>query len=121
LDLLTIQKIFNALGNDRPQILIQLEDCVLEGIIAISEGMPREEAMCTVYTQLSSLKMDLGKDINALSWFNLSLDALAVPSTPPSEFLSTPMAPSVSVGDLRFNLKEMIQGQWCFFKGREAI
>jgi len=83
LDLLTIIKIFNALGNDRPQILIDLEDCVLKGIIAISEGTSREEAMQALYLQISSLSKDLSKDDKALSWFNLSSDAQAAPTTPP--------------------------------------
>ena len=31
-------KVFAALGNNRPQVLIQLEDCVLHGILTISAG-----------------------------------------------------------------------------------
>jgi hypothetical protein len=89
--LLTIKKIFNALGNDRPQILVRMEDCVLEGIIAISEGKPREEAMHTLHSEISSLMKDLAQDEDALSWFSLSTDASVVlPTSPPSEFPSTP-------------------------------
>jgi hypothetical protein len=90
--LLTIIKIFNALGNDRPQILVRLEDCVLEGIISISEGKPLEEAMQTLHSQISSSMADLCKDDEAMSWFNLSNNVFAVQSTPlPSEIPSTPL------------------------------
>ena len=111
--LLTIKKVFNALGNDRPEILIQLEDSVLNGIIAISEGIPREEAMHTLYTAISSLMMDLNKDGNALSWFDL-------PNTETSEFPSTPSAPNVAE-DICFHLNKMFQGQWCLSKDPLAI
>jgi hypothetical protein len=115
-ELLTFIKVFDALGNERPKILIQLEDCILKGIISISEGTPREEAMHTIYSQISSLKMDLVQDKHAMSWFNLTSDALAVPSTPPaSEFPSSPSAYNIPA-DLCFHLKERFQGQWCLLK-----
>ena len=121
MELLTIKKVFEALGNERPQILIQLEDCVLDGIVALSEGVPREEAMHTLYSKMSSLKMDLDNDDNALSWFNFSSNAFAIPSTPAtSEFSSTPFPRNVP-GHLRFHLKEKFQGQWCLLKTQEAI
>lgn len=111
--LLTIKKVFNALGNERPQILIQLEDRVLEGIIAISEGKPREEAMAVLYSQISALKMDLAKDDDALSWFDLSSDPFAIVSSPTlPEFPSTPLARYVPA-DLRFHLKDKFLGQCC--------
>jgi len=91
--------------------LVQLEDCVLEGIIAISEGMPREEAMHTLYSKISSLKNDLASDDNAMSWFNLSSDAFDVPPTPaPSEIPSTPFLGS---GDLPLHFQKNLEGQWC--------
>jgi hypothetical protein len=115
-ELLTFIKVFDALGNERPKILIQLEDYVLKGIISISEGTPREDAMHTIYSQISSLKMDLVQDKHAMSWFNLTTDALAVPSTPPtSEFPSSPSAYNIPA-DLCFHLKERLQGQWCLLK-----
>jgi len=86
-----MDKIFNALGNERPEILVRLEDCVLEGIIAISEGKPREEAMHMLHSRISTLMKDLAKDDSALSWFNLFNDAFPVhPTTTPSDFPSTP-------------------------------
>jgi hypothetical protein len=88
--------------------LVQLEDCVLECIIAISEGMPREEAMHTLYSKISSLKNDLASDDNAMSWFNLYSD---VPPTPaPSEIPSTPFLGS---GDLPLRFQKNLEGQWC--------
>ena len=99
--LLTIRKMFEALGNERPQILIQLEDCVLNSIIAISEGKPREEAMHTLYSQLLSLKKDLDNDENALTWFYLP------PPTP--EYPSTPLARN-DCEDLPLHMKEMYLG-----------
>lgn len=113
-DLLTIDKIFNALGNERPEILIQLENCVLEGVIAITEGVPREEAMHLIYSQLKLLRKDLVDDGEALSWFNLSSNGIADSSHPPtSEFPSTPTACDISV-DLPSRHKGNFQGQWCF-------
>jgi len=88
--LLTIFKAFLALGNDRPQILLQLEDCVLQAIISISEGKVRENAMETLYTQLLSLEKDLVKDAEALAWFNM-VKVPFTPSTPP------PSGPGMSI------------------------
>jgi hypothetical protein len=79
------EKIFLALGNDRPQILVQLEDRVIEAIVAISEGKPRENAMRQLYSQLMHLEKALSENRDALTWFNLVTDDLAVPSPlPPS-------------------------------------
>jgi hypothetical protein len=91
-----------------------MEDCVLKGIIAISEGVPREKAMRTLYTELLSMKMDLDNDKNALSWFSLSPDTSPVPSSPTnSDFPSTPLPGGVPA-DIRFHLKEKLLGQCCF-------
>ena len=91
-----------------------MEDCVLKGIIAISEGVPREKAMGTLYSELLSLKMDLDNDKNALSWFSLSPDTSPVPSIPTnSDFPSTPLPGGVPA-DIRFHLKEKLLGQCCF-------
>ena len=90
--LLTILKTFVVLGNDRPQVLIQLEDCVLHAIISISKGKPRDSVMDGLHSQLSSLQNDLLNDSEALSWFNLVTACPASPSTPPpSEFPSNPL------------------------------
>ena len=62
-----IMKTFFALGNDRSQILIKLEDCVLQAIISILEGKSCEYAMDTLYSQLFSMEKDLAKDNKALT------------------------------------------------------
>ena len=84
---------FIALGNDRPEILIRLEDHVLQAIINISEGKSRDDAIGTLYSQILPLEKDLVNDDNALGWFNLSKTATSVHSTPStSNFPSTPLA-----------------------------
>jgi hypothetical protein len=93
LALLTINKIFVALGNNRPQILVLLEDYVLQAIIGISEGRLHEDALDTLYSQILSLENELSSDDEAMNWFNLSTAAIPATSTPPpSEFHSTPLA-----------------------------
>jgi hypothetical protein len=100
-----MKKIFLALGNDRPKILIQLEDYVLQAIIAILEGKSREDIMGTLYSQILSLEMDLANDNEALNWFNLSATDFSIPPTPPlSNFPSTPLAAVPS------HLKDNFQG-----------
>jgi hypothetical protein len=86
------QKIFSALGNNRPQILVQLEDFVLQAIVAISEGKPRDPVMDSLHAQVLSLEQDLAKDKDALAWFDLSIAVPVTPSTPPalSKIPSTP-------------------------------
>ena len=96
--LLKVKKVFLALGNDRPQILVQLEDCVLHAIIAISEGKPSEAAIDALHSQVQSLVKDLDDDAKVLNWFNQSKAAFTAPSisqpstSQPSEFPSTPLA-----------------------------
>ena len=70
-----IMKTF-VLGNDCPQILVKLEDCVLQAIISISEGKSCEYAMDTLYSELFSMEKDLAKDNEALTWFNLVMAPL---------------------------------------------
>jgi hypothetical protein len=84
------QKTFAALGNNRPQTLVRLEDFVLRAIIAISEGESRFAVLDSLYSQVSSLEKELANDEEALDWFNLSTDDSSTP--PPSEFPSTPFA-----------------------------
>lgn len=87
----TVSKIFFALGNDRPQIIVQLEDYVLKAIIALSEGKSREMVLDNLHAQFSSLKKELDNDEVALSWFDLEkipCDVLSTP--PPSYFASSP-------------------------------
>jgi len=91
LHLLIKNKIFLALGNDRPQILVQLEDHVLQAIIGISEGKSREDAMDSLYSQILALEKDLDNNDDALNWFNLC--TAVIPPTPePSEIPSAPLA-----------------------------
>ena len=54
-----IMKTFFALGNDHPQTLVKLKDCVLQAIILISEGKSCEYAMDTLYSELFSMEKDL--------------------------------------------------------------
>ena len=84
-----------ALGNNRPQILVQLEDCVLNAVISIAEGKSHENIIDDLYSQISSLEHDLMNDYDALAWFNIAPDPEAAldpeaapdpvtdPSTPP--------------------------------------
>ena len=78
-----IMKTFFTLGNDHPQILVKLEDCVLQAIISILEGKSHEYAMDTLYSELFSMEKDLDKDNEALTWFNLAMAPFSIPSMPP--------------------------------------
>ena len=81
--LLTLKKTFVTLGNDRPQILVELEDSVIEAVIAISEGKSRENVMDNLYSKLLSQEESLEKDEKALDWFNCVTDPdPSRPSTP---------------------------------------
>jgi hypothetical protein len=91
--LFTIYKIFLTLGNDRPKILVKLEDCVLQAIFDISEGMSTEPVIDALFLKIESLQDDLGKDDEALKWFDLYRPAFSTPLTPPpSELRPTPLA-----------------------------
>lgn len=88
-----MKKIFISLGNERPQILVRLEDCVLEAIIAISEGKPREETMHNLHSHILSLLKDLKEDDEAMRWFNLHPEESVAESTALAfDFPSTPLA-----------------------------
>lgn len=80
---LTIIKLFVALGNNRPKILVKLEDRVLEAIVAISEGLSPEKVLDNLYSQLVLLENDLSGDVDAMNWFNLFADSFSTPPTPP--------------------------------------
>jgi hypothetical protein len=109
---LTIIKVFVALGNDRPPILVKLEDSVLEAIIAISEGKSSENVLDTLYSQVILLEEDLKNDSNAMNWFNLltpSFSAVPTPPTPSFSALPTPPAsvfPLTRSGDQNLNQGE---------------
>ena len=81
--LFTLKKTFVTLGNDRPHILVELEDSVIEAVITISEGKSCENVMDNLYSKLSSLQESLEKDEKALDWFNCMTDPdPSRPSTP---------------------------------------
>jgi hypothetical protein len=86
-------KIFLALGNDRPKILVKLEDFVLQAIFDILEGKSSEQVIDGVHFQMGLLQKDLENDDEALNWFNLSRPAISAPLTPPqSDFRPIPLA-----------------------------
>jgi hypothetical protein len=74
---------FVALGNNRPPILVMLEDGVLECIVAICEGNSTQYVLDRLHSQLLLLESDLTKDGNAMQWFNLSTVGASMPPTPP--------------------------------------
>jgi len=81
---------FLALGNDRPQILVELENRVLDGVIAITEGKSPDNVLDILYSQVLLLEKDLSNDLDALKWFDLFTPRFSMPSTPPeSVFPST--------------------------------
>jgi hypothetical protein len=80
-----------ALGNDRPPIVVRLEDRVLECVIAISEGKSPVTALDDFYSEALLLESDLKKNVDAMRWFNLVTVGFSIPPTPPqSVFPSTP-------------------------------
>lgn len=90
---MTINKAFTALGNNRPEILIRIEDCILKAIIALLEGRSRENTMDDLYSKILTMEKDLANDNDALTWFDFSTAPSAIPSTPsPPQFLPTPAA-----------------------------
>ena len=60
--------------------------------MGILVGKSREGVMGNLYSQILSLEKDLGNDKVALSWFNFSMPAFGLPSTPRPEFQMTPSA-----------------------------
>jgi hypothetical protein len=82
---------FVALGNNRPPILIRLEDMVLRCVVSISEGKSAVSALDGLYSESVLLESDLRNDVDALGWFDLVTVAFTIPPTPPqSVFPSTP-------------------------------
>lgn len=82
---------FVALGNNRPPILVQLEDKVLQCVIAISEGKSAFSALNDLYSEALLLENDLRNDVDAMRWFELVTVSFSIPPTPPpSVFPSTP-------------------------------
>ena len=112
------------LGNNCPKILLQLEDCVLQAIMALSDGTSREKAMDTLYSEILALKNDLANDEIALSWFDLSRALSGFPSTPPksgfssSDLVDDPFAVSkdLSKGQVPQLFNDAFHGVFSFFK-----
>jgi hypothetical protein len=87
-----IKKIFVSLGNNRPQILVRLEDYVLKAIIEISKGKSSNTVIDALHSQIQLLEKDLGNDVEALNWFDLSEKDISPHHTsPPPEFPTTPL------------------------------
>jgi hypothetical protein len=90
---LMTNKMFIALGNDRPQILVRLEDHVLQAIIRVLEGNLRDYVMATLYSEITSLEKDLADDDKAMNWFNFAIASSPIPlANTTLEFPSKPMA-----------------------------
>jgi hypothetical protein len=114
-------KTFLTLGNNRPKILVQIEDCVLHAIVELSKGKSRDNTMDALYSQLFSLKDVLRNDEGALAWFDFATASSAIPSTPspsslaPIPFIGGPF--DVFIPQLRAqgvvpkNLFNKVQGQ----------
>jgi len=71
---------------------VQLEDSVLQAIIAISKGESSEIVIDGLHSRIEVLADGLGNDNEALNWFDLST-ATASPPSPSSlsEIPSTPL------------------------------
>lgn len=85
--LFTPTQIFITLGNNRPKILVQLENCVLQAVLDIAQGKSTEDVIGALCSQVESLQEDLGNDNEASNWFNLSSPAFSAPLTPPASDL----------------------------------
>jgi hypothetical protein len=80
--ILLFYQLFMALGNDRPPILIRLEDEVLQAIVGISKGKPRRDVINALYSGIKTLEMALATDERSLGWFDFPESPSEVPSTP---------------------------------------
>ena len=70
------------MGNNRPTILVKLEDCVLEAVLDILGGKLTETVIDALYLRVELLQKHLGNDDEALNWFALSRPAPSAPLTP---------------------------------------
>ena len=95
LNVFIILQTFVALGNNRPQILVKLENCVLGAIMDISQGKSRDNAIENLYSQLSSMEDELCRDNDALTWFNLGLASKSSSTSQSTSFSNShPFSPS---------------------------
>jgi hypothetical protein len=70
---------------------------VLQAIIDISEGKSTEPVIDALHLQIESLQDDLGNNVEALNWFNLSRPASSAPLTPPPSVLRPILLPGESI------------------------
>jgi hypothetical protein len=88
-----------------------MEDSVLEAIIAISEGSPREYVMQNLYNKINTLSCDLSEE--ALTWFEFPSTTPANPSSPQSitshAYPSTPRQVEIPSTNMVFQ-KQKFQG-----------
>ena len=122
-----IMKTFFALGNDCPQTLVKLEDCVLQAIILISEGKLCEYAMDTLYSQLFSMERDLAKDNEALNLVQFGDGPLCYSFHSPTIQISFQIfvwcvhlfkliSLSYICGSVHNIFNDKFEGQWCIFE-----
>lgn len=97
---------FTGLGNDRPEILVQLEDEVLKAIMGIAEGKPRDQVMSDLYSRIQLLEKVLADDDAALNWFKYRATATSETATP-----ATPAIPSTPFVLMAHHLKNRFEGQ----------
>jgi hypothetical protein len=74
--------------------LVQLEDCVLHAIIAISGGKSSEATIDDLYLKVQSLEKDLINNHMALNWFHLAI--ISPPSVSPTPNLPSTPLPGIS-------------------------
>jgi len=78
------------LGNDRPKILVKVEDCVLQAIFDLCEGKAITPVIDALHLCVEMLQKDLGNDEEALNWFDFSRPAFSAPLTPPLRLTPLP-------------------------------
>ena len=86
-----------------------IENCILEAIIALSEGQSRENAMHDLYSKILLLENDLCKDESALTWFNFP-SSFCIPSTPSSSGLPVTSSSGLSISFYSFHFLTVNEG-----------
>lgn len=79
----TPHQIYLTLGNNRPQILVKLEDLVLQAILNICEGQSTQRIVVSLSHDIELFQTDLASNNEAVNWFNLSRPAVSPPLTTP--------------------------------------
>lgn len=72
---------------------MELEDCVLHAIIAISKGTSTDAVLDALHSEIQSLEKDLREDDEALNWFKLvpAKEIVTPLTSPPPEIPTTPL------------------------------